>query len=438
MVEDVAAARRARAREEIVRLVHRTSGVHRLGRDVTRVLERAVPFDGISLLTSDPATLLPTSGVVENGLGRKMLPQLIEIGLREPDFNKFRAMARRGRRAARLSEATRGDLAQSLRHREVLRPSGFDDELRVACMDSTGAWGALTLLRECGRPVFDDSEVGFLASLAPLLADGLRRAAILDEVGTGDHCATGVVVLAPDNSVEMATPGAQDWLADLVAGDTSGAELPIAVHAVAARARRIASDYQNDLDRPESRSDTFARARVRSAHGSWVTVRGSVLGDGPDCSVAVLMEEAHPPELAPLIADAYGLTDRERRVTELVAQGFSTNDIGQRLHLSAYTVQDHLKSIFDKTGAGSRGEVAPACSSTITHRVCKPPSRTEAVVAYIRRGVAVRWSTARHRLNRQSLRHGRACCSERRWSPSSCRSGDPAVVGDRAFTFRCA
>ena len=69
------------------------------------------------------------------------------------------------------------------------------------------------------------------------------------------------------------------------------------------------------------------------------------------------MEEAQPPELAPLIADAYGLTDRERRVTELVTRGLSTTDVGQQLHLSAYTVQDHLKSIFDKTGAGSRGEL---------------------------------------------------------------------------------
>ena len=64
-----------------------------------------------------------------------------------------------------------------------------------------------------------------------------------------------------------------------------------------------------------------------------------------------------PHELAPLIADAYGLTDRENLVTELVAKGLPTNDIGQRLHLSVYTVQDHLKSIFDKTGAGSRGEL---------------------------------------------------------------------------------
>ena len=64
-----------------------------------------------------------------------------------------------------------------------------------------------------------------------------------------------------------------------------------------------------------------------------------------------------PAELAPLIADAYGLTDRERRITELVAQGYPTNVIGSRLHLSAYTVQDHLKSIFDKTGTGTRGEL---------------------------------------------------------------------------------
>ena len=71
----------------------------------------------------------------------------------------------------------------------------------------------------------------------------------------------------------------------------------------------------------------------------------------------MILEAPRAPELAPLIADAYGLTDRERAVTQLVAQGLSTNEIGARLFLSPYTVQDHLKSIFEKTGVGSRGEL---------------------------------------------------------------------------------
>jgi DNA-binding CsgD family transcriptional regulator len=351
----VVAARWACAREDIVQLVHRAACMHRLGRDVTRVLQRAVPFDGVFLLSVDPATLLPTRLAVMNGIDPDLLPRFIEIELAERDFVTFRALARQGRFAGSLSEATRGDLDQSLSWRDLCRPNGLGDQVRVVCSDSAGTWGALTLMRESARPCFDASEVGFLASLAPLLADGLRRATILAEVATGDQRASGVIVLGPDNSVEMATPGAERWLADLAAGDNLAQDLPVAVLAVAARTRRIAADHQNDPDRGEPRSDIFARARVRTTQGSWITVRGSVLGEGPQFSVAILLDKAHPPELAPLIADAYGLTDRERRITELVAQGLPTTDIGQRLHLSAYTIQDHLKSIFDKTGASSRG-----------------------------------------------------------------------------------
>ena len=108
----MAAVRRARAREEIVRLVHRTTGVHDFARDVKRVLERAVPFDAVGLFTVDPATLLPTSHFLEgrlevsNGVYRELSSRFIEIELREPDFNKYRDLARQGRRAASLSPST--------------------------------------------------------------------------------------------------------------------------------------------------------------------------------------------------------------------------------------------------------------------------------------------------------------------------------------------
>jgi DNA-binding CsgD family transcriptional regulator len=346
---DVRPATYERVRRDIDRLANRGLDPRGLSRAAASILVRAVPFDGTCLLTMDPATLLPTGELVDNGLPAAVWRRLTEIELREPDDNKFTTLARGCQPAASLCRATDGDLSRSLRHRELHRPNGFEDELRVVLSDATGTWGALTLLREVRRPHFTPADVRFVASLAGRLADGLRRAVLLTEstAGDGNGGDAGLLVLAADGTIEMSNTAAGGWLDELGATDPPDTRLPPVIRAIAARVQAIADGAHGGP----------ALARVRTRAGRWVTVRGSMLGDGPEARVAVLLEATQPLELAPLIAGAYGLTDRERHVTELVARGLSTNEIAARLHLSAYTVQDHLKAIFDKSGTSSRGDL---------------------------------------------------------------------------------
>jgi len=72
---------------------------------------------------------------------------------------------------------------------------------------------------------------------------------------------------------------------------------------------------------------------------------------------AVILEPAHPREIAPLLLAAYGLTRREAEVAQLVLNGRSTREIVSALRISELTVQQHLKLIFHKVGVGSRREL---------------------------------------------------------------------------------
>jgi len=52
------------------------------------------------------------------------------------------------------------------------------------------------------------------------------------------------------------------------------------------------------------------------------------------------------------------LTAREREITAAIVEGCSNRDIARRFTLSGDTVKHHLTNIFDKTGTGSRLELA--------------------------------------------------------------------------------
>jgi DNA-binding CsgD family transcriptional regulator len=73
--------------------------------------------------------------------------------------------------------------------------------------------------------------------------------------------------------------------------------------------------------------------------------------------VVVTIRTATGEEIFDLLCKAHGLTGRERQVVSLARAGLATTQLARRLGISAYTVQDHLKAIFDKTRVRSRREL---------------------------------------------------------------------------------
>jgi len=63
------------------------------------------------------------------------------------------------------------------------------------------------------------------------------------------------------------------------------------------------------------------------------------------------------------------LSDREKEIVQLVAQGFRNREIGEKLFISEQTVKNHLHNIFDKLGVSDRLELA---LYAIHHRITEP------------------------------------------------------------------
>jgi len=343
---------RQRAADRIGQLARRGLDVAEFWRQCNDVLGTAVPhYLAPCWYTFDPVSLLITSHY--DPVIPEISAEFLGHEYRDDDVLKMSSVARSASGVATIHEATGGDPGRSPGWRSFVQPYGGDQQLMLALRGKPGeAWGLLALYRAVGQPEFDRDEVAFLASVAGPLAEGARRGLLLGEATDPDGpLAPSLIVLDEDWRVQSLTPGAEALLAELPGGDASAATgtLPPSVLTVAGRALR-------SLETADTAGEV-AVARVRSETGQWMILHGAPLVRDGSRRVAVIVERADPDRLAPLLMAAYELTEREKDVTRLVLQGETTSSAAAALFISPQTVQQHLKSIFDKTGVRSRREL---------------------------------------------------------------------------------
>jgi DNA-binding CsgD family transcriptional regulator len=346
---------RERVRRDVEVLAHAGLDTTTFLDEVYESVQRAVPSSAACMATLDPATQLTTGAFKFGGLAGRSDTDAV-FGLLEyghVESTSYVELARAGVAAVGMHAATGGDARRSRRVRELVQSClGCTDELRVVATAGRQVWGGMAMFRDDRSAPYSEDDVRFLSSLSGFLARGLR-VGLLSRLAAQPpvFAATGgpaVLVFEADGRLREASVGAQGRLADLVReADTPGSSAVIA--SLLAAARRYTAGL----------TDVLPSTRVRRRSGAWAVLHASPLttADGSTAKVVITIEAARPPDIVPLVVAAFGLTPRERDVTQLVLQGIETREIAVTLHMSPHTVQDHLKSIFHKTGVNARREL---------------------------------------------------------------------------------
>jgi DNA-binding CsgD family transcriptional regulator len=320
-----------------------------------------VPYDGGMWFGLDPATLLAVAPARMEGLDDGFCSTFWFGEFHEQDANLIADLARDSSPAATLRSATGDRPMRSARYRDFLKPQGYDDELRVVFRTGDRSWGMAGLFREPGRTPFDEQDVAVFEAISPIVASAFRTHVAKVIPTPGFTHAPGLMLFDRHGAIISANDAASRWLADIYGTDDAtdwfeilgsldspDVEAAIPIIPLIARAHAVSA----------GRDAREARLRLRDRSGRWLVLHASVLdGVSNEGNVAIVVEPAKSGDLAPIIIEAYGLTPRERDVVRAIARGSSTPEIAAELFLSAHTVRDYIKSVFDKVGVSSRGEL---------------------------------------------------------------------------------
>ena len=316
-----------------------------LRRLVLEVLRPGLGVGAYAWLLTDPATAVGTSPLADVPWFTE-LPRQIRLKY-ATEVNRWTALPRS---VATLDGTTGGDREQSLVWRELLTRYDVGDVASVVFRDRFGCWGFLELWRGADRGSFSTEDIVLLEGMTDslTLALRLRAAQSLTPPTTAMRAAGPVVLLLdPDLRVRVQTESAAEYLRQLVPPEDLRAPVPAGAYNVAAQL--LAQEAGVD--------DAAPTARAHATGGRWVTCRAARLGMAEPAAqrdIAVTIEVTDPLSRADLLARACGLSAREREVFDHLVLGRDTAEVSRLMFVTPSTVQDHLKSVFDKTGVRNR------------------------------------------------------------------------------------
>lgn len=242
-------------------------------------------------------------------------------------------------------------------YNEFLKPQSIHSQMSIFLRNKNGLLGNFNLFRPPGGRVFTRRDRAKAELMAPYLAEALSKIRMSEKTTTQTAMIDKILLDLPYGAVVLMN----EWYEPIYCSDTAKEKL---------RKQCNATDGNKDCLRYLSKvlSDHFGsqvtpvlrkrKLKLQIRRGKLeIIVRLVRMGIPERTFFAIYLEsegaDAHKTREEEKLKDL-GLTPRERDVVRLLSEGLKNPEIGKRLFISEYTVENHLRSIFKKMGVSNR------------------------------------------------------------------------------------
>jgi len=255
------------------------------------------------------------------------------------EFDRQREKAKTGARIA----ATLGPLGE------------FESGITLMFADAHASFGILTLLRTSKLGPFTSSEISVLTlsldatserlSALRLNAPETRRHAP-SEADDTEAAGESFYVLDKDLQIVLAWSAEDQRRVALTGLRTRLADrLPAVLEETV---RELVAGWRSDSDSQEA----------GIAHPvPFLVVRTRPMSGPAGLFIGVRIDRFSPPHSLTGPAARFHISPRELQVLALLLDGAKLDEIGRKLHITSSTIQDHIKSMVDKTESRNRTEL---------------------------------------------------------------------------------
>ncbi len=262
-----------------------------------------------------------------------------------------------------------GKLVSGEYYNDFLKPQSIHSQMSIFLKNRNGLLGSFNLFRPSHLDVFSSRDRAKAELMAPILAEALNKAFTLERTATQSAMIDKILSELPFGAVLLMN----EWFEPIYCSETAKEKLQgLCNDAKGGKhgclhylSKVLSSQFDNQTHSRSYGSNTSSRktkVKLPTDKGELEIVARKIrMGISKSTYFALSLEPEKSGPCAARVREelkALGLTPRETEVLLLISDGLKNPEIGKRLFISDYTVENHIRAIFRKLGVSNRTAAA--------------------------------------------------------------------------------